>query len=143
MVRSDTSMAGPRSARTCSAASAMSASIRPCCRLPGFWPNSPGAARQLPGATATVATMSTIAPPDHAVALRPAAPPADRRRFGALRGRPEDPTWVRPALLALLTVTALLYLWGLGASGWANAFYSAAAQAGSKSWTAMFFGSSD
>jgi len=24
----------------------------------------------------------------------------------------------------------VLYLWGLGASGWANAFYSAAAQAG-------------
>jgi 4-amino-4-deoxy-L-arabinose transferase-like glycosyltransferase len=32
---------------------------------------------------------------------------------------------------------------GLGASGWANAFYSAAAQAGSQSWTALFFGSSD
>jgi 4-amino-4-deoxy-L-arabinose transferase-like glycosyltransferase len=31
----------------------------------------------------------------------------------------------------------------LGASGWANSFYSAAAQAGSASWKAMFFGSSD
>lgn len=51
--------------------------------------------------------------------------------------------WERPALLGLLAATALLYLWGLGASGWANAFYSAAAQAGSVSWKAFFFGSFD
>ena len=37
----------------------------------------------------------------------------------------------------------MLYLWGLGASGWANSFYSAAVQAGTKSWKAFFFGSSD
>ena len=60
-----------------------------------------------------------------------------------VRGRPADPVWVRPALLALLAGTALLYLIGLGRSGWANAFYSAAAQAGSTSWKALFFGSSD
>ncbi|WIX84421.1 glycosyltransferase family 39 protein [Amycolatopsis sp. DG1A-15b] len=46
-------------------------------------------------------------------------------------------------MAALLLGTAVLYLWGLGASGWANAFYSAAAQAGSQSWKALFFGSSD
>ena len=51
-----------------------------------------------------------------------------------------DPAWVRPALIALLAATGLLYLWGLGASGWANSFYSAAAQAGSQSWKALFFG---
>jgi len=50
---------------------------------------------------------------------------------------------VRPALLGLLVATAVLYLWGLGASGWANSFYSAAAQAGTKSWKAFFFGASD
>jgi 4-amino-4-deoxy-L-arabinose transferase-like glycosyltransferase len=50
---------------------------------------------------------------------------------------------VRPALLALLVATGVLYLWDLGASGWANSFYSAAAQAGSESWKAFFFGSSD
>ncbi|WP_347109729.1 glycosyltransferase family 39 protein [Paenarthrobacter sp. S56] len=44
---------------------------------------------------------------------------------------------------AVLAGTAVLYIWGLGASGWANAFYSAAAQAGSQDWTAWFFGSSD
>jgi 4-amino-4-deoxy-L-arabinose transferase-like glycosyltransferase len=54
-----------------------------------------------------------------------------------------DPTWTRPALLVLLAATAVLYLWDLGASGWANSFYSAAVQAGSESWKAFFFGASD
>jgi 4-amino-4-deoxy-L-arabinose transferase-like glycosyltransferase len=54
-----------------------------------------------------------------------------------------DAAWARPALLALLGATALLYLWGLGASGWANSFYSAAVQAGTQSWKAAFFGSLD
>ncbi|MEV6040563.1 glycosyltransferase family 39 protein [Nonomuraea sp. NPDC052116] len=49
----------------------------------------------------------------------------------------------RWALTALLIGTGVLYIWGLGASGWANSFYSAAVQAGSQSWTAFFFGSSD
>ena len=39
--------------------------------------------------------------------------------------------------------TGFLYLWDLGASGWANSFYSAAVQAGTKSWKAFFFGSFD
>ncbi|MEZ0492937.1 ArnT family glycosyltransferase [Kineococcus sp. TBRC 1896] len=59
------------------------------------------------------------------------------------RGREHDPRWVRPALLGLLTATAVLYLVGLSVSGWANPFYAAAAQAGSRSWEAWFFGSSD
>ncbi|HEV7742040.1 MAG TPA: glycosyltransferase family 39 protein [Pseudolysinimonas sp.] len=49
----------------------------------------------------------------------------------------------RIALIGLLLGTAALYLWDLGASGWANSFYSAAAQAGSANWEAFFFGSSD
>src|SRR6202051_201518 len=60
-----------------------------------------------------------------------------------VRGREEDAAWVRPSLIGLLGLTALLYLWDLGASGWANAFYSAAVQAGSTSWKAFFFGSFD
>ncbi|WIV53044.1 glycosyltransferase family 39 protein [Amycolatopsis nalaikhensis] len=56
---------------------------------------------------------------------------------------PAGRTWHRPALGVLLLATAALYLWDLGASGWANAFYSAAAQAGSQTWKALFFGSSD
>ncbi|MEW2287915.1 glycosyltransferase family 39 protein [Streptomyces sp. NPDC047841] len=59
------------------------------------------------------------------------------------RGRPEDPRWVRPALLGLLATTLLLYLYDLSASGYANSFYSAAVQAGSRSWKAFFFGSLD
>ncbi|MBP2335210.1 4-amino-4-deoxy-L-arabinose transferase-like glycosyltransferase [Saccharothrix coeruleofusca] len=49
----------------------------------------------------------------------------------------------RLPLLLLLTGTAVLYLWRLGDSGWANAYYSAAAQAGAQSWKAWFFGSTD
>src|SRR5437763_13180281 len=59
------------------------------------------------------------------------------------RGPDEDPCWARPALLTLLVATSLLYLWGLGASGWANSYYSAAVQAGTKSWKAFFLGSFD
>lgn len=59
------------------------------------------------------------------------------------RGRPEDPRWVRPAFLALLVATGLLYLYNLSASGYANSFYSAAVQVGSQSWKALFFGSLD
>ena len=61
--------------------------------------------------------------------------PPDRAR------RARDP--YRLALGGLLAGTAVLYLWSLGESGWANSFYAAAAQAGSESWKAFFFGSSD
>ncbi|OZE79936.1 glycosyl transferase [Rhodococcus sp. 15-649-2-2] len=46
-------------------------------------------------------------------------------------------------LLILLAATATLYLWNLTASGYANTFYAAAVQAGTKDWTAWFFGSLD
>ena len=39
--------------------------------------------------------------------------------------------------------TALLYLIGLSRNGWANEFYAAAVQAGTKSWKAFLFGSID
>ena len=70
-------------------------------------------------------------------------PTARSSRQRVWRGPRLIQRWIRPSLLALLSVTAVLYLWGLGASGWANSFYSAAAQAGSESWKAFFFGSSD
>src|SRR6202007_1859205 len=54
-----------------------------------------------------------------------------------------DPRWARPALIALLALTALAYIWDLSASGYANSFYAAAVQAGTKSWKALFFGSLD
>lgn len=57
--------------------------------------------------------------------------------------RPPEPRWTRPAFWALLAGTAVLYLWGLGSSGWANGYYAAAAQAGTQSWKAWLFGSLD
>lgn len=60
-----------------------------------------------------------------------------------IRGREDAAAYERPALLVLLALTAVLYLWDLGASGWANSFYSAAVQAGSVNWQAFLFGSSD
>jgi 4-amino-4-deoxy-L-arabinose transferase-like glycosyltransferase len=85
-----------------------------------------------------------------AISIERLAPPATVDASGhrsrwqrVIRGRETDPAWVRPSLLALLVGTALLYIWGLGASGWANSFYSAAVQAGTTSWKAFFFGSFD
>ncbi|HEX4864310.1 MAG TPA: glycosyltransferase family 39 protein, partial [Acidimicrobiales bacterium] len=73
--------------------------------------------------------------------VRERGPSSRVREF--VRGKPYDPRWVRPALIALLSTSALLYLWDLGASGWANTFYSGAVEAGTKSWKAFFFGSFD
>ncbi len=88
--------------------------------------------------TSTLPVPPMVPPPP------PTDPAPKRPRWSApARGRVDDAPWVRPSLIALLALTAVLYLWGLGASGWANAFYSAAAQAGSESWKAFFFGSSD
>ncbi|HWA67800.1 MAG TPA: glycosyltransferase family 39 protein [Mycobacteriales bacterium] len=79
--------------------------------------------------------------PDTTSSWRP--PTARRPAPRVLRGRDGDPAWVRPGVLSLLAGTAVLYLWGLGSSGWANSFYSAAAQASTHSWKALFFGSLD
>ncbi|SFT75930.1 glycosyltransferase family 39 protein [Arthrobacter sp. ov118] len=69
-------------------------------------------------------------------------PPAPRSRkdrllFGS------QPRWVRPSAALLLVLTAVLYLWNLQATGYANSFYAAAIQAGTKDWTALLFGSLD
>ncbi len=71
-------------------------------------------------------------------------PRALRERLaGLVRGRADAARWERPAFLGLLLVTGVLYVVNLGVNGWANAFYSAAVQAGSQSWEAFFYGSSD
>src|SRR5438128_561912 len=72
-----------------------------------------------------------------------ASPRIRHAAYSLVRGQAVDPPWVRPALIGLLGTTALLYLWNLAASGWANAYYSAAVLAGTKSWAAFFFGSLD
>ncbi|MFF3390676.1 glycosyltransferase family 39 protein [Streptomyces sp. NPDC002669] len=86
---------------------------------------------------------SSPPPPSSPAAAAPGHGRPDGPVRRALRGRPEDPRWARPAFLGLLLVVALAYFWNLSASGYANSFYSAAAQAGSRSWKALFFGSLD
>ncbi|MET7879338.1 glycosyltransferase family 39 protein [Micromonospora profundi] len=78
-------------------------------------------------------TPAEPAPTDPPPAATPAEEPAP----------PRTPGWTRAALVVLLLGTGLLYIWGLGASGWANSFYAAAVQAGSVSGKAFFYGSSD
>jgi 4-amino-4-deoxy-L-arabinose transferase-like glycosyltransferase len=55
----------------------------------------------------------------------------------------ETPRKQRPWALLLLAGTAVLYLWNLTATGWANSYYAAATQAGTQSWKAWLFGSLD
>ena len=89
---------------------------------------------------------ATLAPRQGAGAPGRATPPVTtpRRRLHRMWAGPDtDARWARPALVVLLAATAALYLVNLTASGWANAFYSAAVQAGTRSWKAFFFGSSD
>jgi len=70
------------------------------------------------------------------VTLHPARLPQAARSQAGSR-------WARPALAGLLAATAALWTVTLGRMGWANAFYAAAVQAGTQSWKAFLFGSSD
>ena len=60
-----------------------------------------------------------------------------------LRGRLDSAAWVRPVHLGITALAAVIYLFNLAISGYANTYYSAAALAASKSWSAWFFGSFD
>ncbi|MFF3484795.1 ArnT family glycosyltransferase [Streptomyces sp. NPDC002701] len=92
-------------------------------------------------------TPTATAVQEPVVPAEPAVPADGRPRQPLVRrlwrGRPEDHRWVRPAFLGALLLIGALYTWNLTASGYANSFYSAAAQAGSQSWKAFFFGSLD
>ncbi|MEV3963909.1 glycosyltransferase family 39 protein [Nocardia sp. NPDC050193] len=77
----------------------------------------------------------TVTPAPTGIEVIPATVPAP--------GPAHANRWEYPALAALLLATGLSYLYNLSANGWANSFYSAAIQAGSVSWKAFFFGSSD
>jgi 4-amino-4-deoxy-L-arabinose transferase-like glycosyltransferase len=66
---------------------------------------------------------------DRPVTATPASPRPDRRH--------------RPLVGLLLACTAVLYLWNLTATGWANSYYAAATQAATRSWKAWLFGSLD
>lgn len=82
-------------------------------------------------AGARAAGASTVdARPDGGTCVRSFAPPVRSRRELA-------------ALAVLLAVAAFVFFWNLTASGYANEFYAAAAQAGSQSWSAFLWGASD
>lgn len=69
--------------------------------------------------------------------------PRRGRAARILLGDESDPAWARPGLWALLALSALVYLWNLTNSGYANDFYAAAVKSGTQSWTAWLFGSLD
>lgn len=88
--------------------------------------------------------MTITDAPVHRAASAPAVEPHKQppwRRL--LYGPPDQPRWARPSLWALLIVAAFAYFWGLTRNGWANDFYAAAVQSGTKSWKALLFGSLD
>jgi len=82
--------------------------------------------------------MTAIARPAFVPRLRPV-----EAARSLVRGDTREDAWVRPALMGVLALAAVLYLWNLTVSGYANTYYSAAALAGSQSWSAWFFGSFD
>jgi 4-amino-4-deoxy-L-arabinose transferase-like glycosyltransferase len=88
-------------------------------------------------------SASTTSGPDHVVE---APPLSTERRSLARISAPSAlsaPVWERASLVVLLVVSAGLYMWKLDQNGWANAYYSAAIQAGQHDALAFFYGSSD
>jgi 4-amino-4-deoxy-L-arabinose transferase-like glycosyltransferase len=53
------------------------------------------------------------------------------------------PAWEIGTLIVILLAASVLYVWGLAGNGWANAYYSAAVQAGLHDPVSFLFGSSD
>ncbi|MEU0506671.1 glycosyltransferase family 39 protein [Nocardia sp. NPDC005998] len=89
-------------------------------------------------------TIATEAPVWRADRAEPDGSVRQQTRWTRLLfGSRDQPRWARPGRWTLLAVTAVLYLWGLSRSGWANEFYAAAVQAGTQNWKALLFGSLD
>ncbi len=65
------------------------------------------------------------------------------RAIPAIARRVGSAARTRLALGFVLGLAAILYLWNLTASGYANTYYAMAAQAASQDWSAFFFGSLD
>ena len=70
----------------------------------------------------------------------PGARVAERARFARAGERLHA---LRPELLGLLGLAAVLNLWGLSINGWANTYYSAAVKSMSASWHNFLFASLD
>src|SRR3989442_8905604 len=82
--------------------------------------------------------MTPITPPEARRSIGDRVPAVLARLLGVRWG---EATWVAPAMLGVVGLTAVLYLLNLTVSGYANTYSSAAALAGSQSWSAWFFGS--
>ena len=84
--------------------------------------------------------MTTITAPEAQRSAGSRLPALLARLMGV---RAAEASWVAPAMLGVVGLAAILYLVNLTVSGYANTYYSAAALAGSQSWSAWFFGSID
>jgi 4-amino-4-deoxy-L-arabinose transferase-like glycosyltransferase len=73
----------------------------------------------------------------------PATVPTADHDVPPRRVRLSSRAWDRLGLGVLLAATALTYLWNITVNGMGNQFYAAAAQAGSRNWEALLFGSLD
>lgn len=62
---------------------------------------------------------------------------------GDPRGEGEEPSWSRPALIAILALSAGLMLIEVTRSGYGNGYYAVGALAASRSWGAMFHNVAD
>ena len=82
--------------------------------------------------------MSTppITAPGPSVSLRSLRSRTEARARAAVRGRQDEPPWSRPLLWLVGLLAGVLGFWGLTRNGYANTYYSEAAQAASRSWTA-------
>jgi len=95
--------------------------------------------------------MTTILRPDEgdwadpSAGLRPPGTPAASRSsvLDRVRARAGRLSWAAAAQIGVAALASILYLVNLTVSGFANAYYSAAALAASQSWSAWFFGSID
>ena len=84
-----------------------------------------------------------LRPTRHAVAFQ--GPTATEAAPGLTAARPRALTLprVKPELLGLLVLAAVLNLWALDQNGWANQYYSAAVRSMASSWHAFLYGSFD
>jgi 4-amino-4-deoxy-L-arabinose transferase-like glycosyltransferase len=85
------------------------------------------------GMSRSIADPSHVLLPSDADAVSPPIDDSARR----------DRAWSLVAFGGVVGLAAFLYVWNLTVSGFANTYYSAAAQAASQSWSAFFFGSLD
>src|SRR6516162_4728876 len=78
--------------------------------------------------------------PTHTRSPSPPRPRTSRLQFW--RSPDDQPRWARPALLAVATLAALAYAWGINGDA-LETFYAGAVRSMSESWRNFFFGAFD